>query len=199
MSDNIHSTHYMKKSFLLFLLILVIAGVLAVILASTNRTAVEKQPAPVSPTLRSYTDPGNHFSFTIPADWTTTSDYGGLKTGIGTSRESATRIEYTNLASGSTGVNISVYETPPTCTPEEKPNTTLGGIPAYYYPPHYSYTITTTRSTIVIGYYYPGLPVFHKRLSVAPATQAEMAANLQKINTILASFKIQGDQILQCP
>jgi hypothetical protein len=157
----------------------------------------EQQQAP--PSTIAYIDPANHYVISIPSNWTTTSDYGSQRTGISTTHEERIRTELTNLSSGNVGLNISVYEKAPTCDRAEKPNTTLAGLTARYNPQHYSWTINTSDSTIVIGYYYPGAGVYHRRMSAAPVSKSEMNANQQTINRIVSTLKLQASQPLQCP
>ena len=120
---------------------------------------ISKQNIPMRPpahlviTKKSYSDPGNHFTVSVPSNWNSTSGYGNQTTGIGTAQEETTSLEDTNLSAGRVGLNFSVYEKTPYCKTAEKPDTTIAGMPAYFNPQHYSWIINTTDSTIVLGYY----------------------------------------------
>lgn len=188
---------YMNKKILIICLIIIIIILISFRLSNeTNKQIVQEQPT--TKTI-SYSDPANYFSLNFPYDWDVSSDYGRQRNGIGTLHEEALRIEYNNVSKGDVGLNISVYEKTPDCEMAERPNSTLAGLPAYFDSRHYSWTFYNTDSTIVIGYYYPGLDVYHKVRRSAPVTQEEMDANNRAIQDIVSTIKLNNPQMLQCP
>lgn len=183
---------YIKSNVIICLIIAVV--VLSFVFYKADITTEVQTP----PTLVNYTDPGNHFTVTLPSNWKVKSDYGNEKTGIGTENEQTSRVEFNNLASGYVGLNVTVYEKKPVCNDEQKPNTTFAGLPAYFNQKHYSWIIKTTDSTIVVGYYYPGLPVFRLRNGIS-VPQSEMDKNSRIIKSIISTFKFNNAKPLVCP
>lgn len=160
---------------------------------------VQPLPTPVQPVFKTYGDPGNHFTVSIPSQWNTFSDYGNQQTGIGTAHEETTRMEVTNLSSGRVGLNFSVYEKAPDCQTAEKPNTTVAGIPANFNSKTYSWIINTSDSTIVLGYYYPGAGVYRGTKKIKPVSRSQMDNDQKTINDIISSLKLTTSRPLQCP
>lgn len=187
------------NKYTLIIIILLIIIIISVLLYRLNNKPANTPIAESTP--QTFTDPANHLTLSLPFTWTTNSDFGKQTTGIGTPNEQSNRTEVINLSGGTTGINVYINEKAPTCETAEKPNATLAGFPAAYNDKHYAWTINTTTSTIIIGYYYPGAGVYHRPVGVNPTEvpQAEKDASRKIINEIIATLKLQNAIPLQCP
>ena len=188
---------YISNNFIIiYLVVIILALIIIIVYKNVNKGITQEQ---TQPNTVSYVDPANHFTVSIPSNWTRTSDFGGKKTGIGTANEQTTRIEVTNISEGNTGINISVVERAANCENAVRPNSKFAGLPAYYDSNHYAWTINTTDSTILVGYYYPGAGVYHRRIkNMAPVTDAEKETSQKIIGGILSTLKLSNSLPLQC-
>lgn len=152
-------------------------------------------------TTKIYRDPGNYFSIDIPSNWVTDDVVAQETHNIGKADETTTDIETVSMSSeNKMGLNIQVYEKIPTCENAPKPNSTIANLPAYHDQLQNSWLISTTESTVVISYYYPGSGIYHSRIKNAttPVPQAEKDKSQNIINSIISTFKLQSAQPLQC-
>lgn len=198
MNDKHKHTLSMTSKTIIFILIIMVLLLVSIFNYYLN-TKKQNISVQTQETKIIFNDKGNHFSVSIPSSWTGKSDYGKQTIGIGTDHEEVTAMEISNVSLGNTGINFSVYEKAPACETVKKPNSKLAGIPAYYNSDQYSWTIYTNDSTLVAGYYYPGLKVFRGRLNAISVSQGEMKINQQKINDIISTFKLKSSQPLVCP
>lgn len=197
MTEAIKYNKISINKLMLIIVIIIIAIIILILINLKNKPKTQRLNIT---NYKAYNDPANHFNISIPQNWVATSDFGKQKTGINTPNEEVTRTEITNLSSGNIGLTIYIYEKKPKCEWSDKPNTLLAGMPALYDAQHYSWTIDTDKSAIVVGYYYPGAGVYHRRIrNQQTVSRSEIAANREIINSILSTLKFKSVQPLQCP
>lgn len=185
-----------KKIFFIFLSILIIALFALRIFAPEK--SVRKRPQMVN-----YTDPGNFYSISYPAEWNVRESTGSLREGIGTPNERKYTLEVISLYSRDrAGITIQAHEFAPNCTDvKNTPNTTFNNFPAYYDELHKKWTVYTDKGMYVIGYSYPGLNNFRNPLMKTvptPVPSSAMLENQYLIETISGSLLFKDAKPLSC-
>ena len=150
-------------------------------------------------TSKTYTDSLHYFSITVPKEWSTDQEEGNNTTGLNTTHPVTQKIEITQLSvSSQEGIAVQVDEGAPVC-PIQKPNTMFAGFPAYYDSFIKSWTIPTTKATIVVSISYPGstLKQFPSASTTAPS-QTEIIKGQNDVMGILKTLKLTNLKPFSC-
>lgn len=153
-----------------------------------------------SVSLHTYKDPQNVFTVSVPTNWTTKTSTASSTTGLHSAHPVQQSIQVTQLTKpAEAGLTMQVINGTPTC-PAGKPETTIAGLPAYYNPAIYTWTIPTTTNTILISAAYPGTNSFHQRRNQPVPTYSEttIAEDKKLVMTALASLKLNNLEPLPC-
>jgi hypothetical protein len=182
----------MKKKYIIISVLLLLLG--SILLIGTKKNA-----PPVS-----YRDTANHFSITIPGNWTRTEGIAVERKNIGTAQETKQNIEIAQVFSKSNGLGITlqVYEGKPSCEDSLPSNTKLAGLPAHYDANRMTWTLDTTEAKFVIQAYYPGTGKFHlPPNTIRPTLPAQSVINADKkllTTIIISTFKPRILKPLNC-
>lgn len=161
------------KGWILIIVVAVIC-ICAILFLHTNKpTPAVKFAAKPTPSVgkKVYTDPLYDFKITIPGNWVTQQGQGTGITGQHTAHPVTQQVEVSQLyIPPEEGITIQVYTGVPTCPLETTLTTTLAGFPASYDSTMQTWTIPTTKATLVISLSYPGGRMFRLPPSQAGAT-----------------------------
>ena len=156
-------TKWLVLSIIGILVLLLIAGWLQG--PATKKTQTEK---PV--TMQKYIDPENVYTVSVPSNWTKSNTTATSTTGLKTGHPVQQDIKVTQFTKpAEMGFTVQVISGPPTCPLQNKPNTSLAGLPAFYNPANYTWTISATTATVLVSIAYPGTNSFHRPLTQAQA------------------------------
>ncbi len=193
----------MRNQWIIIILVLVGgAFLLRLLLPVISPEKIAPKPNQVQKQKKTYADKENYFSVQVPANWniheSTATNTTGLKTGYKIKQE----IEVTQLSGpGQTGITVQVYRGQLTCPLAKKPTTTLAGLPASYDTVTHLWTIPTTTGTVVVSMVYPGSGGFHgplKQTNSSRASQSQMSADKQIVDSVLSTVKFNNLQPFSC-
>jgi hypothetical protein len=160
--------------------------------------------------MKSYSDPDKYFSIDIPATWKSSltglaSIDGHKAEGINLSSDGSTFYDSQGAV-----VYVNVEEGQPTCSEvamsQNKPNTTVGGLPATYRVDPGDWMLFTNSATFTISYIFPGANVVDSGGLMIPAnapkpkpvSQDEIDAYQQMVNKIVNTFRPTNPKLLSC-
>lgn len=184
-------------------LMLIIVGIVGVMLLAgwiQQPKSTSIQNAPIS--MKIYKDPDNVYMLSVPSNWQQTKSTATSTTGLKTARAEQHTIQVTQFTKpAEMGVTIQVISGQPSCPLAAKPNSTLAGLPAFYNPANYTWTIPTTTQTVLVSVAYPGTNSFHHppfKVQPTPFPAATVEADKQLVKSILNSLRFSELKPLMC-
>jgi len=199
MDDNTENTQSVSdyfiptrhpKVWIIIVIGLILVSLLVLFLINSSQNPVS------NPSTKSYSDSLHYVSLNIPQDWDIDQEQGSNTTGLNTDHPVSQKIEISQLSNSSQeGITIQVQDGTPACPLAPHMNSMLVGFPASYDPNFGTWTIPTTKATVIVSVAYPGSNFARANpfaTQVTPVPPAIAEKNRNEIIGILKTLKLNN-------